>query len=164
MGRVRGKLGGPYALFVHHSDQRHSDGSHGRKFSPLRRSLNCSCPPHRACVRTFQTIRLRNDSKRRFANFSCPVCTLVCFDQLTKLSIARNYLICRLECTKSAPKKVFRTRKTSRNLRGGNAANLSPISYFKFSARSARVSATTRARNCGSRTSAEARIGCPFSS
>src|SRR5256884_9634182 len=50
MGWVRGKLGGPYALFVHHSGQRHSDGSHARKFSPLRRSLNCSQQTTIFCV------------------------------------------------------------------------------------------------------------------
>ena len=33
MGRVRGKLGGPYTLFVQHSGQRHFHGSHDRKFS-----------------------------------------------------------------------------------------------------------------------------------
>ena len=50
MGWVRVKLGGPYALFVHHSGQRHSDGSHARKFSPLRRSLNCSQQTTIFCV------------------------------------------------------------------------------------------------------------------
>src|SRR5947208_15925842 len=50
MGWVRGKLGGPYALFVHHSGQRHGDGSHARKFSPLRRSLNCSQQTTIFCV------------------------------------------------------------------------------------------------------------------
>lgn len=30
--------------------------------------------------------------------------SLICFEQLTALSFASDYLICRLECTKSAPK------------------------------------------------------------
>src|SRR5579859_57157 len=56
MGWVRGKLGGPCALFDHHSGQRHSDGSHARKFNPLR---------------VLSTALI--DSKRRFANLTSPV-------------------------------------------------------------------------------------------
>src|SRR5256884_7594598 len=63
MGWVRGKLGGPYALFVHHSGQRHSDGSHARKFSPLRRSLNCSQQTTIFCVLEKKTPADRNTSR-----------------------------------------------------------------------------------------------------
>ena len=48
MGWVRGKLGGPCALFVLHSDQRHSDGSGARKFSP----------PNKAWRESISTLRL----------------------------------------------------------------------------------------------------------
>ena len=54
MRRVRGKLGGPRALFFHHSGQRHSDRSHARSSVRLAFSQLLSCPPNKTGVRAFQ--------------------------------------------------------------------------------------------------------------
>src|SRR6266567_2769058 len=84
MGWVRGKLGGPYALFVHHSRQRHSDGSHARKFSPLRRSLNCSQQTTIFCVLEKKTPADRNTSRElEPSNFrQSPEAVLIDFQRL----------------------------------------------------------------------------------
>ena len=148
MGWVRGKLGGPYALFVHHSGQRHIDGSHARKFSPLRRSLNCSlAPPNEAWRESFSTVRLRNDSKRRFANSSCTVCTHTVsfvFSNLRRSNLCQitSFAKVHQKCTKNsflaqtAPATTGLTRERQHHATfelvvwaGGIAATLSSVSY-----------------------------------